>query len=33
MGLLGKLNLIPKLNLAAVCVSMAFIGAVLFGLV
>lgn len=33
MGLLGKLNLLPKLNMAAVCVSMAFIGAVVFGLI
>lgn len=33
MGLLGKYNLVPKINMAAVCVAMAFIGAVLIGLV
>lgn len=31
MGLLGKFNLIPTLNVAAICASMVFIGAVVFG--
>jgi hypothetical protein len=31
MGLLMKFNLASKLNIAAICASLAFVGAIVFG--
>ena len=31
MGLLMKFNLACKLNIAAICASLAFVGAIVFG--
>jgi hypothetical protein len=31
MGLLSRLNLVPKLNVAAMCAALAFVGAVVVG--
>jgi len=31
MGLISRLNLIPKLNVAAVCAALVFVGAVVAG--
>ncbi len=31
MGLIAKLNLLPKLNIAAFCAALAFVGAVVAG--